>query len=69
MRGTPQTPYSPTYRGFTADIFYSLEDKDFYGYVITPTGTIGIKGKNRYEIEEDFHRTVDNYQVNHPVQS
>lgn len=67
MAITPHKLYSPTYRGFTADIFYNAEDKDFYGYAITPTGTIGIKGKNRYEIEEDFHRTVDTYCFKHSV--
>jgi predicted HicB family RNase H-like nuclease len=52
------------YKGYTAEIVYSEEDKCFIGEVILPEGSkeeIVFHGKNKEECEQVFQEVLDFY--------
>lgn len=54
---------SPTldYKGYKANFFYSHEDKIYYGSIININDSVSFHSKNRWQIEDEFHKAVDDY--------
>lgn len=49
------------YKGYTAKIEYSEDDKEFVGRVLGTRDVIGFHGKSVADLEKDFAETVDFY--------
>lgn len=49
------------YKGYSATIEYSPEDKCFVGRVLGIRDVIGFHGESVGELEKDFHQTLDFY--------
>lgn len=49
------------YKGYTGTIEFSEEDQVFYGKVLGIQSLLLYEGKNRQELEKDFHEFIDEY--------
>ncbi len=50
-----------TYKGFTAQIEYSDEDKCFVGHIAAIRDVVGFHGNSEREFREAFEEAVDDY--------
>ena len=53
--------YLPYYKGYMGNIEYSLNDKIHYGQIAFIEDTITYEGFLLSELEDAFHKSVDNY--------
>lgn len=51
------------YKGYTGSVEFSEADGIFYGKVQEIRSLISYEGANVKELEEEFHRAVDDYLV------
>lgn len=49
------------YKGYVAQIKYSETDRCFYGDVLHIKDSLSFHGENVNELEESFHKTIDEY--------
>ncbi len=49
------------YKGYTGSVEFSEADGLFYGKVLGIRSLISYEGGNLIELENDFHKTVDDY--------
>ena len=49
------------YKGFTAELKYSEEDKVYYGKVANISDLVSFEGTTKMRAEMDFHRAVKDY--------
>jgi predicted HicB family RNase H-like nuclease len=50
-----------TYWGYTGEVEYDAEAKILYGHVIDLDDVITFESEDAREIEEEFHRSVDDH--------
>lgn len=49
------------YKGYSAKPEYSAEDRIFYGTVLGISDLVDFQSENAKELEEEFHKAVDDY--------
>ncbi len=49
------------YKGYLGIIFYSDEDKSFYGHVLCADDIVYFEGTSVKELEETFHSALEDY--------
>lgn len=53
--------YYINYRGYTAKVFYSIEDQIFVGQVVGIRDVIRFHADDPFDITRSFHSAVDDY--------
>ena len=56
-----QEPMDLEYKGYHGSVSYSKEDDILYGKVLEIGDSISFEGRNREELEKDFHCAIDDY--------
>ena len=50
-----------TYKGYTGKVSYSLADRVFYGTVLGISDLVDFQSNRADELEDEFHKAVDDY--------
>lgn len=49
------------YKGYTAEMKYSAEDRLFYGEILGVSDLVNFHSEDAAHLEEEFHKAVDDY--------